>query len=194
MGWQNRSRWLTSMWVKRTFSFSSEEQMLEFEREQARKGPYKTQPVIPTKPYLKLKPEEMSSKPEIGDLIAAIHSENPAAIRKAAKSAVLRHQSKKSLSHGDAEVIGNLVAQIVEECRLWKVIPNSRMKNSRPAQTEGSDVAWRRPQPFQSLASAVCNRKRHPLADPLPAPYKAPPLQAKQVAVNGPLRSKTRCG
>lgn len=147
-------------------------------------------------------------------IIEAIHSRKPRAARKAANIAVshvLQRKGKKSIRERDVEAIRTLVAEILEHTvRVWRIVFYSEVKVLSARRREsvaqsgerdgysigrgkGSSVAFR-PEPSQSLTAPIGYGKRHPLADPLPAPYKAPPLQAKQIAVNGPFRSKTRHG
>lgn len=81
--------------------------------------------------------------------------------------------------------------ELIESCSwLWTEI----RKRQSQATSDASSTCIPFPEPCEPLTAPIRYGKRHLLPDPLPSPYKAPPLQAKQVTVKRPFRPKTRSG
>jgi len=204
MGYQNGSRWITSLWVKRFFTFLTEEEMLAFEKDSPNKR--KTKPVKVVFPMY----EPPTAQVEIGPLsvamdrvLAAILSKNPAVIRKTAGAAVnlaLERKGNKPLSDDTVETISVLVSQIFERLHppqhglSKKALQKKRKRRIASLSASRASNSTAFSEPRQPVAAPIRDGEANPLADPLPAPYKAPPLQAKHVAVKRPLWSKTNCG
>lgn len=134
-----------------------------------------------------VKPEQLSPCEQVDYWDRLWRSRPPSVMRK--KHARKRPAQKKGTIEPLFPAPG-AVKLIESSSRLWREI----RKTQSQAESDRRSNSIALPEPFQSLTAPIRDGERNPLPDPLPAPYKAPPLQAEKVAVNRSLRPKTRCG